>query len=142
MSPQQQRRLTLALILVAVSLTACSDDPDAAAWQQAGAPDWLPPFPGTEPFLLSESQPGADVAGILSFPVELEPEAGGKLYENLLSAAGFEVRLFPFDTPGGRTWRLESDHEDGTRGVYLTISPTATGANFVLNYSEARPQAD
>lgn len=135
-------RLWIAFVCVAglVGLVSCALDPDAAAWRDAGVPEWLPPYPQTEPVLLSESESGADLAGMISFVVAAEPEASGEIYKSLLEAAGFAVRFFPFDTPGGRTWRLEGDDETGTLGVYLTISPTAgseSSAQFVLNYSKA-----
>ncbi len=132
------QRIAFALLIVAISLVACGGDPTVAAWKKAGLPEWLPPYPGTEPVLLSENLSGSDLVGMASFTVGADPKASGKLYEELLSAAGFKVRLFPFDTPGGRTWRLEGDNEADTRGIYLNISPTDSGSNFVLNYSETQ----
>ena len=135
MRPNSIVWIALVVVAAVVGLTSCTLDPDTAAWRQAGVPGWLPPYPQTNPILLSESESGADVAGTISFAVAAEPEASGEAYKELLENAGFVVRLFPFDTPGGRTWRLEGDDESGTRGVYLTISPAEDGANFVLNYS-------
>lgn len=132
------RRIVIALVAVALSSVACGGTPDVAAWKKAGLPEWLPPYPGTEPVLLSENLSGSDLVGMASFTVDTDPKASGKLYKELLTAAGFKVRLFPFDTPGGRTWRLEGDDEADTRGIYLNISPIEGGSNFVLNYSEAR----
>ncbi len=139
LSPARRLLIAIALVALCLAWTGCSPgDPDAAAWRDAGLPEWLPPYPGTTPELLSQGTSGGDLVGLVAISMTQDPKASGKLYKELLLAAGFKVRLFPTDTPGGRTWRLEADSEDDTRGVYVTISPNDAGSNFTLNYSEAR----
>ncbi len=134
----QPKQIAVTLMILAISLAACAGDPDASAWRKAGLPEWLPAYPGTMPDLLSEGKSDGDLVGLVSFSVAEDPKASGKIYKELLITAEFKVRLFPVDTPGGRTWRLEADDESDTRGVYVTISPTDSGSNFILNYSEAQ----